>query len=105
MAAKKKTTKKNSEEAKPKRQVAMVTLDDGTQMKRTDYIRKRFLEGASRSEIAKELGIPYQYVWQATRKLKKAEDEAPANDSDGTDHDVTNYEVPADDDEEIEEDF
>jgi len=71
MAAK----KKKAEESKPKRQVAMVTLDDGTTMKRTDYIRKLFQEGMRPAEIAKKLDIRYQYVWQALRKIRKPKTE------------------------------
>lgn len=71
MAAKKNT--KKAEESKPKRQVAMVTLDDGTTMKRTDYIRKLYREGMKPAEIAKKLEIRYQYVWQALRKIRKTE--------------------------------
>jgi hypothetical protein len=33
---------------------------------RSDYIRQEFRRGRSRSEIARELGVPYQVVYQAT---------------------------------------
>lgn len=47
-----------------------VTLEDGTQMARADYIRKRAKEGATRGEIAKELQISYSAVWAATKDLE-----------------------------------
>jgi len=81
---------KKKETPKKKREVAMVTLEDGTTMKRVDYIRKLYKEGMKKSEIAKKLDIPYQYVWQATRKLDQAEQAE---------------EVPAAPEEEAEEDF
>ena len=68
--AKKSTAKKDTEK-KAKRQVVMVTTDDGRTIKRAEYIRELFQSGMKMSEIAKKLGIPYQYVWQATRKLRQ----------------------------------
>lgn len=51
----------------------MVTLKDGSSMKRIDYIRKRWQEGTARGAIAKELSelagkkVPYQIVFAATK--------------------------------------
>lgn len=39
---------------------------------RVDYIKRRFGEGASRGTIAKELGVPYQIVFAATKTKKEA---------------------------------
>lgn len=57
----------------------MVDLEDGTTMPRVDYIRKRFSEGASRREIANELGCDYAIVWAATRPKKKQEEADEVN--------------------------
>src|SRR5262245_17479757 len=35
-------------------------------MSRTDYIRQEFARGRTRGEIARELGVAYQVVYQAT---------------------------------------
>jgi hypothetical protein len=43
--------------------------------RRVDYIKRRFAEGATRGAIAKELGVPYQIVFAATKKKAEA---APA---------------------------
>lgn len=67
----------------------MLTLADGTSVKRTDYCRKRFTEDkVSRSAIAKELSalqgkaVPYQIVFAATKGLEggpeKVADAVPA---------------------------
>lgn len=61
--------------------VKMITLKDGTVMKRADYIRKRWAEKASRGQIARELTefnsvenggdgkkIPYQVVFAVIKK-------------------------------------
>ena len=47
-----------------------VILDNG--MPRAEYIRQEFAKGRSRSEIAKELGVPYQVVYAATRNMRPA---------------------------------
>lgn len=52
----------------------MVTLDDGTEMPRSEYIRKLFAEGKERGEIAKELDVAYTVVWQATKVAKSDAD-------------------------------
>jgi hypothetical protein len=49
---------------------AAVVLEGGE--RRIDYIRRRFHEGAKRGEIAKELGVPYQIVFAATKAKKEA---------------------------------
>lgn len=49
-----------------------VTLPDGTEVSRAEYIRMQFAAGVSRGDIAKELDVPYPVVWQAT-KTKKTE--------------------------------
>ena len=49
---------------------AAVVLEGGE--RRIDYIRRRFGEGAKRGEIAKELGVPYQIVFAATKAKKEA---------------------------------
>lgn len=47
---------------------AAVVLSSGE--RRIDFIRRRFAEGAKRGEIAKELGVPYQIVFAATKEKK-----------------------------------
>lgn len=61
----------------------MLKLEDGTQVKRTDYIRDRWQNGKiSRGEITKEVNkltaatfgddakaVPYQVIFQATKGL------------------------------------
>ena len=55
------------------RKTIVLTLADGTEEKRVDYIRRRADEGTKRSEIAKELSalqgktVPYQIVFAATK--------------------------------------
>jgi hypothetical protein len=41
--------------------------------RRVDYIKRRFAEGAARGLIAKELGVPYQIVFAATKVKPIAE--------------------------------
>lgn len=45
---------------------------------RSEYIRMRVAEGISKSDVAKELGVEYSVVWQATKK-DKADDEKLAD--------------------------
>jgi transposase len=47
-----------------------VELEDGTIVSRSEYIRRLFNAGTSRSDIAKELEVPYSVVWQATKTEK-----------------------------------
>lgn len=51
-----------------------ITLDDGTVISRAEYIRQQYADGISRSDIAKELGVAYSVVWQATKVEKTAAD-------------------------------
>lgn len=53
-----------------------ITGDDGevTKMPRSEYIRKRVAEGMSKSDVAKELGVEYSVIWQATKKDKSDAD-------------------------------
>jgi len=41
---------------------------------RSEYIRRKVAEGISKSDIAKELGVEYSVVWQATKKMKTVEE-------------------------------
>lgn len=59
-----------TKEAEGTRQKYEVELPDGTKMARSEYIRKRVAEGVSKSDVAKELGVEYSVVWQATKKDK-----------------------------------
>lgn len=63
-----------TKDAEGTRQTYTVTLADGTEMSRAEYIRRQAAAGVSRGDIAKELGVPYSVVWQAT-KTEKTEQE------------------------------
>lgn len=63
-----------TKDAEGTRQAYTVTLADGTEMPRAEYIRKQAAAGVSRGDIARELGVPYSVVWQAT-KTEKSEQE------------------------------
>ena len=63
-----------TKDAEGTRQTYTVTLDDGTEIPRAEYIRRQAAAGVSRGDIAKELGVPYSAVWQAT-KTEKTEQE------------------------------
>ena len=52
------------------RQKYEVELPDGSKMARSEYIRMRVAEGVSKADVAKELGVEYSVVWQATKKDK-----------------------------------
>lgn len=41
---------------------------------RGDYIRKKVAAGVNKGDIAKELGVEYSVVWQATKKMKTTEE-------------------------------
>jgi hypothetical protein len=41
---------------------------------RSEYIRRRVADGISKADIAKELGVEYSVVWQATKQLKTTEE-------------------------------
>lgn len=51
-----------------------IELEDGTTMSRAAYIRQEFGAGKSRSDIARELDVPYSVVWQATKTEKSDAD-------------------------------
>ena len=63
-----------TKDAEGTRQTYTVTLEDGTEIPRAEYIRRQAAAGVSRGDIAKELGVPYSVVWQAT-KTEKTEQE------------------------------
>ena len=63
-----------TKDAEGTRQIHTVTLEDGTEIPRAEYIRRQADAGVSRGDIAKELGVPYSVVWQAT-KTEKTEQE------------------------------
>jgi transposase len=43
---------------------------NGETMSRSEYIRTKFQEGMSKSDIAKELGVDYPVVWSALKTLQ-----------------------------------
>ena len=55
---------------------ALVGVAEGSEMKRTDYIRARWQAGTARGPISKELSklqgkdVPYQIVFQATKGIE-----------------------------------
>lgn len=51
-----------------------VTLEDGTVVSRSEYIRMLYAGGKSRGDIAKELDVPYTVVWQATKVVKSEQE-------------------------------
>jgi hypothetical protein len=55
------------------RQEFDLTQEDGTveKVSRAVYIRHLYAGGKTRSEIQKELNVPYQVVWQATKEEKE----------------------------------
>lgn len=57
------------------RQRVEIELDDGTKVSRAEYIRMKVAAGASKSDVAKELGVPYSVVWQATKTEKADADQ------------------------------
>lgn len=63
-----------TKEAEGTRTAHTIELADGTLISRAEYIRKRAAEGVSRGDIAKELGVPYSVVWQATKTEKTAQE-------------------------------
>ena len=49
---------------------SVVTLENGVEMSRKEYILKRYVEdNAKRGDIAKELGVPVQVVFAFTRNI------------------------------------
>lgn len=63
-----------TKDAEGTRQTYTVTLEDGTEIPRAEYIRRQAAAGVSRGDIAKELGVPYSVVWQATKTEKTAQE-------------------------------
>lgn len=61
-----------------KRGAVMITLEDGTSMKRVEYIRNLYENGQSRADIAKLLDIPYNVVYQATKEDKSVAEKLKA---------------------------
>lgn len=59
-----------TKDAEGTRQTYTITLEDGTEISRAAYIRRQAAAGVSRGDIAKELGVPYSVVWQATKTEK-----------------------------------
>lgn len=47
-----------------------ITLEDGTEVERSAYIKQLFAEGHNRSEIASLLNVPYNVVYAATKETK-----------------------------------
>ncbi len=52
-----------------KKEIKTYLLDDGTEGSRAAYIRQEFLKGRTRSDIAKELGVPFGIVYSATANM------------------------------------
>lgn len=52
------------------RQRVEITDENGKVMSRAEYIRQQYAAGKSRGDIAKELDVPYNVVWQATKTTK-----------------------------------
>jgi hypothetical protein len=47
-----------------------VKLEDGTEIPRSEYIRAQVAAGVDKSTLAKQLGVEYGVIWQATKQLK-----------------------------------
>lgn len=54
----------------------MVEDDGGGKITRVAYIKREFAKGRKRGEIAKELGVPFQIVYAATKPAKPKEEKA-----------------------------
>jgi transposase len=65
---------KEEEGTRQKYEVEYEENGETKHMARTEYIRKRVAEGVSRADVAKELGVEYSVVWQATKKDKTDEE-------------------------------
>lgn len=61
-----------------KKNTIMIELEDGTSVKRVEYIRELYKAGQSRADIAKLLDIPYNIVYQATKEAKSAAEKLKA---------------------------
>ena len=58
------------------RAVMITSPKTGEQVRRIDYIKEQFAAGVSRGDIARELGVKYQIVFQATKAKKEEGEEA-----------------------------
>lgn len=54
-----------------------VEMQDGTRMGRSEYVRMRIKEGATRGEIAKELDTSYSAVWAASKGMEELTSNGP----------------------------
>lgn len=67
-----------TKDAEGTRQKYEVTIknEDGTEetISRSEYIRRQVAAGVPKGQIAKELNVEYSVVWQATKKMKTAEE-------------------------------
>lgn len=63
-----------TKDAEGTRQKHMITLENGEEITRAEYIRRRVEEGISKAELAKELDVDYSVIWQATKKDKTVEE-------------------------------
>lgn len=52
----------------------VITLEDGTEVPRAEYIRTLAAEGMSKTDIAAKLEVDYSVVWQATKKEKTVQE-------------------------------
>lgn len=76
---------KDAEGGRTKHEVEIEDPENPGQTKvisRNEYIRMKVAEGMSKSDVAKELGVEYSVVWQATKK-EKTTDEKIADHIDG----------------------
>lgn len=66
---------KDAEGTRRKYEVEIIGADGNPEtISRSEYIRRRVADGISKSDIAKELGVEYSVVWQATKKMKTVEE-------------------------------
>ena len=56
----------------------MITLEAGTEVERSKYIKQLYEAGKTRAEIAKELNIAYNIVFQATKEKKSDQEKLDA---------------------------
>lgn len=63
-----------TKDAEGTRQKHEIELEDGTTISRSEYIRQQIAAGKSKAEVAKELGVEYSVVWQATKQAKTVEE-------------------------------
>lgn len=63
---------KDAESARQKYEIE--DPETGEIISRNEYIRRRVAAGVSKSDVAKELGVEYSVVWQATKKQKSEQE-------------------------------